>query len=171
MHLLNAHCSNQSSLYSPSFEVLDKGEFIKLKYRIKSKCGFRTSLEFKNKSIENWGLWNFDVIEIFLTYSKTQYLELQVSALDQKFALIVTKPRVEFEYPKDIELQSTIDLSKDQWSGELIINKKDIPQGDLNLTGSVYAILGEPREYYAINPNREENPDFHRPDLFGDLLC
>lgn len=171
MHLLNAHCSNKSSLYSPSFEVLDMGKSIKLKYSVSSQSGFRTNDDFALDTIENWGLWEYDVIEIFLTYNKSQYLELQVSPLNQKFALLISKPRVDFKYPKEIKVESKVNLSKTQWGGEFNINKKDIPQGELNLKGSVFAILGDPREYYAINPNPEDSADFHRPELFGELLC
>lgn len=124
---------------------------------------------------KNWGLWNKDVVEAFLQLrahpedTKAPYLEIQVSPLNQPFALIITEPRKTFHAPAILDAIHEVSVDGKLWTATF---KLTLP-GDLKgskLYGGFFACLDQgPREFYALEPNPEENPDFHRPELFLPL--
>ena len=120
----------------------------------------------------NWGLWNKDVVEAFLQLRshsddlKAPYLEIQVSPLNQPFALVITEPRKVFGAPKKLDFSHDVVVDEKTWTSTLSITLPDELQGS-QLFGGFFACLDhEPREFYALEPNQEVNPDFHRPELF-----
>ncbi|HXH30191.1 MAG TPA: hypothetical protein VNJ01_05210 [Bacteriovoracaceae bacterium] len=124
---------------------------------------------------KNWGLWNKDVVEIFLQLRsgpsdlKAPYLELQVSALNQPFALVITEPRKTFHAPMELNLATSVTVEPRAWTAQFKFALPAELKGSL-LYGGFFACLDQdPREFYALAPNSEENPDFHRPDLFLPL--
>lgn len=124
---------------------------------------------------KNWGLWNKDVVEAFLQLrshandTNAPYLEIQVSPLNQPFALIITEPRKTFFAPKKLEFTTEVTLSDKFWNGKMTVILPDDLKGD-KLYGGFFACLSQdPREYYALEPNPEHSPDFHRPELFLPL--
>jgi len=124
---------------------------------------------------KNWGLWNKDVMEVFLQLRqnpndlKAPYLEIQVSPLNQPFALIIVEPRKTFHAPKILNFHSRVSLEDKNWTGRIELTLPNELKGSL-LYGGCYSCLSEgPREFYALEPNPEANPDFHRPELFIPL--
>lgn len=124
---------------------------------------------------KNWGLWNADVVEAFLQLRSTPddksgpYLEIQVSPLNQPFALIITEPRKTFHPPKELEFTHESSVEGKVWTGMMKVKLPAELQGT-HLFGGFFACLDhEPREFYALEPNPEQNPDFHRPELFLPL--
>ena len=130
---------------------------------------------FSHDWSKNWGLWSHDVIEVFLQLRSHEndltapYLEIQVSPLNQPFALIITEPRKIFASPKVLDFVHEVSVENKIWTSALRITLPPDLDGDL-VYGGFFACLDHgPREYYALEPNAEENPDFHRPDLFLPL--
>jgi hypothetical protein len=129
---------------------------------------------------KNWGLWNKDVVEVFLQLRKfpddikAPYLELQVSPHNQPFALIVTEPRVHFSPPKELIFSHEVSVVGRSWITEMkvtlpteLLPKEPI---DIEVYGSFFACLDqEPREYFALELNPGPTPDFHLPELFLPL--
>lgn len=124
---------------------------------------------------DNWGLWNTDVVESFLQLrknpedTKAPYLEVQVSPLNQPFALVIVEPRKAFHPPRELVFTHSVNLSERTWEAVLNVTLPSEVEGE-TLYGSFFSCLGEgEREYYALEPNPEMNPDFHRPELFQKL--
>lgn len=126
---------------------------------------------------KNWGLWNNDVVEGFLQLRKdpndltAPYLEIQVSPLNQPFALIITEPRKTFFPPEKLNFTTECQGEDRTWTGKMTVELPENLQGEI-LFGGFFACLGptgDTREFYALNPNPEKNPDFHRPELFVNL--
>lgn len=124
---------------------------------------------------KNWGLWNADVIEAFLQLRqddkdlKAPYLEIQVSPLNQPFALIITEPRKTFFPPKSLDFSHEVSVDGRIWKGTMKVKLPAELKGS-KLYGGFFACLDhEPREFFALEPNPEHNPDFHRPELFLSL--
>lgn len=131
--------------------------------------------KFGDNYKENWGLWNFDVVEAFLQLRKDEndlkapYLEVQVSPLNQPFALVITEPRKVFHAPENLVMKTEVELDEKNWKASLLVTIPDEIQGSM-IYGGFFACLGNgPREFYALEPNEEVNPDFHRPDLFLNI--
>src|SRR5690606_5690688 len=97
------------------------------------------------------------------------YLEIQLSPLNQPFALVIRKPRVEFGYPENLDFSHSVDGEERTWRSKLQVTLPSELQGDLLFVG-LHACLGMgEREYFALNPNPEDKPDFHRPELFVQM--
>jgi hypothetical protein len=154
------------------------GRVITLEFQVQKRIGppWQTDEVFNQDWSKNWGLWNKDVVEAFLQLRQNPedttapYLEIQISPLNQPFALIVTEPRKTFFAPKKLEYKSEVTLTDKLWTTKLEVTVPEEVSGDL-LFGGFFACLGtNTREYYALNPNPEMNPDFHRPELFLSLV-
>lgn len=124
---------------------------------------------------KNWGLWNKDVVEAFLQLRehendlKAPYLEIQVSPLNQPFALIIYEPRQNFSAPKLLDFIHEVQVEGRVWSATMEIILPDELKGD-HLYGGFFGCFDHgPREFFALEPNIENSPDFHRPDLFLPL--
>lgn len=118
---------------------------------------------------KNWELWNHDVVEVFLQNPSTgQYLELQCSVDAKPFALMIDKPRVRYWTPLDLILEVNSSISEAVWESEI---KVQLPWQSSQLRGNIFCCLGpkEQRGYFALNTNKEDTPDFHRPELFKEL--
>ena len=122
--------------------------------------------------LKNWGLWNKDVVEAFLQLRAHEgdlaapYLEIQVSPLNQPFALIIKEPRKVYYPPEALVLKTEVTLTDKLWTGRMEVELPPDLSGE-QLWGGLFSCLATgPREYYALHPNPEENPDFHRPELF-----
>jgi hypothetical protein len=124
---------------------------------------------------KNWGLWNKDVVEAFLQLrsgpadTKAPYLEIQVSPLNQPFALVIHEPRKIFHAPKELQFFHTSSVEGRVWNSTLKVVLPEELRGSLIYGGFFACLESEPREYYALEPNPESGPDFHRPELFTPL--
>ena len=148
-----------------------------IEFEVKKRIGpaWQTDEVFTNDWSKNWGLWNKDVVEVFLQLrendqdTKAPYLEIQVSPLNQPFALIITEPRKVFYAPKELNFSHSVSVEGRLWTGHMEVEFPKDLKGKY-LFGGFFSITGhDPREYYALEPNPETNPDFHRPELFLSL--
>ncbi len=122
---------------------------------------------------KNWGLWNKDVVEAFLQLRqnaddlRAPYLEIQVSPMNQPFALLIVEPRKVFHPPAgDLVFSGDVTLDQKVWTAHMEITLPVELKGDLLYGGFFSCLLEGNREFYALEPNPEEKPDFHRPELF-----
>jgi hypothetical protein len=150
---------------------------ISLKFTVHRRIGLSwdTSDQFSEDYKKNWGLWNHDVVEAFLQLRSdpsevlNPYLEIQVSPLGQKFALIVKKPREDFFIPDGLNFSSSVSCEGRVWETSIHLTLPDDLSGDHLYAGLFSCLSADEREYYALEPNPESRPDFHRPDLFIPL--
>ncbi len=129
---------------------------------------------------KNAELWNFDVVEIFLQWRNgpedvnAPYLECEFSPNEKQLNLIIIEPRKRLATPWMWQFTFENQLSDKEWKARLCVpTPRDLPflKDHLKhhqLYGGAFACLGTGtgREYYSLNPNPEERPDFHRPELF-----
>ena len=155
-----------------SVDYCIKKGILQVEFQIKGHKNYFDSDQFSLIGWENWGLWNYDVVELFLTKSPLgPYLEVQASAVGQKFALKVIKPRVETQKITglDCEVESSVD--SDGFRVNFTLNCDEIPGEGSELYGNFHACLGEAakRNYYYLFLYSQARPDVHRPDLFKKL--
>lgn len=128
---------------------------------------------FNTEGWDNSGLWNYDVAEVFVKKGSAPgpYLELQVSPLGQKFALLIHEPRVKTEEVEYLKTQVEVQYEDQNFQAKFIIADEDIPGEGPGYYGNCFACLGESqtRGYFALNINPEKTPDYHRPDLFLEI--
>ena len=145
-----------------------KFEYIEFEFSVKNLTNFHTCDEYTDNFRENSGLWDYDVVEIFISRNQfTPYLELQLSPKEQPFALLINIPRKETAFPQNLNTESE-KITNNPWVSKFKIPLSDIPGSGNILYGNCFSCLGsgKTRSYYALNINSEDGPDFHRPDLF-----
>lgn len=153
------------------------GREIQLDFQVNKRDGSSWQID-ENLSSDwkkNWGLWNKDVVEAFLQLRQHQgdtsapYLEIQVSPANQPFALVILEPRKSFHPPEQLDFSSHVEVEGRSWKAQMKVTLPEEIKGD-KLYGGFFACLGEgSREFFALEPNPESNPDFHRPELFTPL--
>jgi hypothetical protein len=153
------------------------GSVVTLQFTVNKRSGrpWLTDPAFTHDWSKNWGLWNKDVVEAFLQLRsspddiKAPYLEVQVSPANQPFALVIVEPRKTFHPPKSLDFVHEVNLEGRSWMSTLRVTLPEEFQGTLCYGGFFACLDQEPREFFALEPNPEINPDFHRPELFISL--
>lgn len=165
------------SHHGVKFSWSREGAKIRINFQLNKRTSapWITDPSFGGDYKANWGLWNTDVAEAFLQLRKSPedvkapYLEIQLSPANQPFALIVTEPRKTFYTPENLEFKTTSEIEGRVWIGSMEVTLPSEFNGQ-HLYGGFYSCLSQtPREFYALEPNPEEAPDFHRPELFLNL--
>jgi hypothetical protein len=139
-------------------------------FRIEAKNLFynsRFGLDYK----KNWGLWSYDVVEIFLRREGQSYLEVQSSPLAQPFILCIDTPRKKYQYPEKSEIEISADIDEHGFKVQMNIPYKEIPGSGSIVQGNAYAILGskEQREHFYLFNLDGDTVDFHQPNKFQDI--
>ena len=159
--------SSENNIVAVRFE-LQKSQ-VEVYFEVNTKSVY-TSDEFSKEHWDNWGLWDFDVVEVFLKRSKeeTEYLELQVSPLGQKFALHIKSPRKEYASCKLHNTKVEVTKLGQGFSAKFLIDLIDIPGEGGEIYGNCCACLGpkEERRYFTLFELGGGDLDFHRPEHF-----
>lgn len=172
-----------AKLYDVTVAIDVVGEDLLVRFGVDKKdTPCHVSADFKSIPLlhkdGNWGLWEFDVMEIFMRpshFPEGEYIERQASPTGQLFALNVIKPRAVTYCPLqgDFSFQSEF-YGPSTWMGSFRFTLREL--GDLKkLKLNLFAVLtfpqikGNERVYFALNHSLEERPDFHRPELFVPL--
>lgn len=155
-----------------NFSRVDRLVTIDFEVKKRVSAAWQTDSVFTQDWSKNWGLWNKDVVEAFLQLRESDtdlnapYLEIQVSPLNQPFALIITEPRKTFFPPATLSFSSSSSVEGKIWTGKMEVTLPAELKGT-KLYGGFFSILSsDPKEYYALELNPESNPDFHRPEFF-----
>ena len=121
-----------------------------------------------------WGLWDFDVVEVFLQPRKNSndesapYFEFQLSPKSQKFSLEIIRPRIQYLSPLDIKWSGKSEIKSNSWCAEFQFDDSRFNEAQ-DIYFGAYAVLGkENRSYYSLDP-KDSIIDFHRPDKFLNL--
>ena len=126
---------------------------------------------------ENWGLWEHDVVELFLQprahpdVVSGPYLELQLSPLAQPFALVVAEPARRYAAPEALAFLRENALGETVWRVRVAVQVPGYAPG-APLFGNLTACLGPAggRSYWGLVLNGDGDVDFHRPGEFVQLV-
>lgn len=170
MQILTGHTQNKvKDRIEVDYGVTDQKFWVRAKYR----GPFHLNREFSADGYKNWELWNYDVLELFLTRTdlRVPYIELQISPLNQKLALLIKKPRKSFEFYTPATFKYSTEFSGEVWNIYCELDAADIPGGSPNLRGNIHCGLGpqENRRFYGLNINQDDKADFHKPLNFISL--
>jgi hypothetical protein len=125
--------------------------------------------------------YQFDVVELFVTFSETgfPYYEFEVSPYNQTFQVRIASAKEHHE-GVDLGLTSTAALVTGGWNAELTIPLKPLKplkplgwDGDLTkIRGNFHSILGQgqQRSYWSAFSPKAKKPNFHQPQYFKPLV-
>ena len=129
------------------------------------------------KKIYTLGLWEYDVVEFFLSDPKSgRYQEFNISPAGSWWSMLFSEYRKEypnhFILPQELEIISN--LTENMWEvgfsiplDQLSLDFSDLKQ----LTGNVTSIInGRDRKYLSWANIKSGKPDFHRNYCFVPLV-
>ena len=118
------------------------------------------------------GLWNYEIVELFLLGTAGHYLEVEIGPHGHYLIFHLSGIRQVTE--RLTPLRCSAEISKHSWRGSITVDLKTLaitPWQSVN----AYAIHGQgiERRYLAAFPVPGETPDFHQPLHFESLekLC
>lgn len=173
------HSSNSDSTASVNVSWELQVNHILVSFKVENSPT-TTNRDFLTDGWKNNGLWEYDVVEVFIQLTDEKkldgpYLELQVSPLEQKVALLIKKPRIDVVSAGELTSSASANTYTTGFDGTFKIDYRDIP-GHENKNHTVikagfFACLGkkENRKYFALNINTEAQADFHKPELFKKI--
>jgi hypothetical protein len=118
--------------------------------------------------------YQFDVVELFVTFSDTgfPYFEFEVSPFNQTFQVRIASAKQHHE-GVDLGLTSTAAIVPGGWTADLRIPLKALSwDGDPGkIRGNFYATLGRgQRSYWSAFLPKAVRANFHQPEYFMPLL-
>ena len=113
-----------------------------------------------------WGLWNHEVVELFLLGKDERYLELEFGPHGHYLVLQFKGERQTVSQELDIKFVAQRDVGP-TWSGQASIPRAYLP-ADIT-RWNAYRIFGPPqrRIHMAAYPITSTTPDFHKIAQFG----
>lgn len=114
-----------------------------------------------------WGLWEYEVVEVFLVGENDQYTEVELSPHGHHLLLRLEGCRniVAQELPLDFQA----DIVGDRWRGKAMVKAKDLPHRIQRLNAYAIHGVGPQRIYAAWTPVPGPDPDFHRLNCFPEV--
>lgn len=113
------------------------------------------------------GLWNFEVVELFLFGADGRYLELEFGPRGHHLALELHGIRNIVREVPNIQFRS--DVERRRWRGRADIDAALLPPGVARWNAHAIHGLGPARRHLSAHPAGGERPDFHRPDVSAPL--
>jgi hypothetical protein len=118
--------------------------------------------------------YDFDVVELFVTFSDTgfPYYEFEVSPYNQRFQVRIVSAKEHHE-GVDLGLTSTAAIVPNGWNAQLTIPLKQLGwDGDpAKVRGNFYSILGQgKRSFWSMFIPKAPKANFHQPQYFKPLL-
>jgi len=114
------------------------------------------------------GLWEFEVVELFICGPGEQYSEFEVGPLGHFLALRMEGVRNPVEQGMDLQVETAV--TGDRWRGRLVISRRLLPEGPHRLNAYAIHGEGEGRRYLAAVPVPGDEPDFHRLESFASVV-
>jgi hypothetical protein len=113
------------------------------------------------------GLWDYEVVELFLVGENERYLEVEVGPGGHHWVAELAGPR--HVTRSQLPLHLDVERAAGRWRAAAQLPRAWLPAG-LQF-GNAYAIhgVGAGRRYLAWHPVPGEVPDFHRIELFPRL--
>ena len=110
------------------------------------------------------GLWNYEVVEIFLVGDDGQYLELEFGPHGHYLMLWLAEPRKVVE--RKLSCRYAVSQSGARWRGEVYVPRAHAPIHIQRYNAFAISGSGNSRRYLAWHPMPGEKPDFHQPKCF-----
>ena len=118
----------------------------------------------KSSSKSVWGLWEYEVVEVFFVGEDGQYLEAEFGPHGHHLLLWLNAPRTVAK--KHLPVQFTAKIHNRRWQGTAKISRSILPSKiqKWNLF-SIHGV-GPQRQYQCMFPLQTSQPDFHQPQRF-----
>jgi len=113
------------------------------------------------------GLWEFEVVEVFIAGPGEQYLEIELSPTGHYLVLELNGIRRPVRTLLPIDFRA--EVVGDQWTGVANIPQDLLPSGPLRFNATAIHGAGTARTYLSAVPLPGPQPDFHQVNCFRAL--
>jgi hypothetical protein len=113
------------------------------------------------------GLWEFEVVEVFLAGPGEHYLEIELSPTGHYLVLELDGIRNPVQTLLPIDFQA--EIIGDQWTGVANIPVDLLPSAPLRINATAIHGAGQERMYLSAVPLPGQHPDFHQVAYFRSL--
>jgi len=120
------------------------------------------------------GLWDYEVLEVFLLGEDERYLEIELSPHGHHLALLLHGRRSVVRSGMPLSFEAT--RKGEHWRGRARLPADWLPPGLNAVNGYTIHGQGGDRRYRAAHPDgraqdeERSEPDFHRLECFGPLV-
>lgn len=111
------------------------------------------------------GLWEYEVVELFIAGAGTEYLELEFGPFGHYLALSFSDVREQSGGPHAIEFRTAV--LKHTWIGTARVPRSLIPAGPHRVNATaIHGPAGRNRRFLSAQVLPGDKPDFHQPEHF-----
>jgi len=114
------------------------------------------------------GLWNFEVVEVFVLGPDAHYTELEIGPLGHHLVLRLEGRR--HPVAEGLPLDISVSRTADRWHAEATLDAVHLPPRPWSVNAYAVHGSGRGRRYLAAHPVPGPQPDFHRLDSFAPWL-
>ena len=107
------------------------------------------------------GLWEHEVVELFLVGADERYLELELGPHGHWLALLLEPPRRRLRDALEVDVARRMDPAG-RWRGRASIALADLPEPIVRWNAFAIHGVGRERRWLAAWPLPGSGPDFHR---------
>ena len=171
MEKLSQHTLNFNPEIQVRYEFELSNDMVIVDFEVKSPL-LSIGTHFDQETYDNWKLWEYDVVEVFLSKSPNNgYLELQISPNNQKLAVLIKEPRKIYDIYPNFTGTAHSNVTNSGFNATFHVPLNEIPGRGEDIFGNLSACLGPhgKQSYFSLIEHPEGNPDFHRPDYFIKL--
>lgn len=118
---------------------------------------------------ETHGLWNFEVAELFVFGEDGRYLELELGPHGHWLVLELHGVRQVVQQVPG--LAYSCEVSAGRWRGAATVPLAWLPPGAARWNAHAIHGVGEGRRYLSAIAAGGARPDFHRPEVTGELAA
>ena len=111
-----------------------------------------------------WGLWEYEVVELFVLGADERYTEIELSPHGHFLVLTLHGERQFDKRELPLHFQATV--TGDQWVGRAILDAEWLPPDPRALNAFAIHGIGSERTYLALSPPGGPQPDFHQLHAF-----
>lgn len=109
------------------------------------------------------GLWNYEVVELFLYGDDGRYLELELGPHGHHLVLELHAVRVVTREVPTLDVHH--EITAPRWRAEARVPAALIPAGAVRCNAHAIHGEGDARRFLSAVPSGGPRPDFHRPDV------
>lgn len=114
------------------------------------------------------GLWNFEVVEVFVLGPEERYTEIEIGPLGHHLVLRLEGRRR--PVAEGLPLAVSVSHSETRWQAEARLDPGALPPRPWSVNAFAIHGAGADRRYLAAHPAPGPQPDFHRLDAFAHWL-
>lgn len=113
------------------------------------------------------GLWDHEVVELFIAGADGHYLELELGPYGHYLALSFSGVREQSGGPHPLHYRTVV--LKHAWIGTARVPRALLPEGPHRLNATAIHGQGRSRRFLSWQVLPGARPDFHQPDHFAEV--